>query len=370
LKGLDPNLLFTVVVAAKGHVAELKERVDPRGGSLELKLLPHGLDRRPPSLIVSGRVVDEDGKPVADATVKPSGYTAKGYKYGGVPDGADRLAITDERGSFQLGLTRPIDALYVTVTAAFLAPRQSGPLRVGPAVNEISLVRGVTVSGKVVKGEKPLAGVTLRLSQTLLNDAERKRDRSIIPMSFEIDTDSRGNFEFQNVPPDDDYVLIGLMESVRSHGALAARAVAVKGNLTTLDLGTWPVLPGTRLSGRVVLADGKTVARGTEVYLTRIERATHDQQLTTTDAEGRFAFAGVPDDLLQLSCNVKGYRVSARNYSYDTYFGYGLQGRVGRDISGLRLLLEPGKFVVKPVGDREAVEFNRRQQSQMQGAPP
>ena len=347
--------------------AETK-RTDPSGGAVTVTLKAHDLDGLDPNLVFSGRVLDEGGNPVANATVSPTGTLSEGRRSFGWVDEADPLAITDEQGRFRLGLKKRLDGLYVTVRGPLLAPLQTGPLKAGPVGNALTVVEGVTVQGRVEKAGKPLVGVTLRLRQNMVQDANRKLDRAMIELAFEIDTDARGNFRFVNVPPDEDYLLIGRMDSFRAHGALKGIKVATKANRTTIDLGTLAAQPGSRLAGRIVLADGKPVPAGTRVSISRREEAAYDWQATTAGADGRFEFTGVPDEVCQLDTGVKGYCVSTKNYSCDRRFGYGLWGRVDQDITNLQFLLEPGEFAVLRIDDPEVTESLRRRQHRMQGA--
>jgi hypothetical protein len=315
------------------------------------------------------RWLDEHGKPVADAVVHPTGITTKEGKFGGTIRKADPLAVTDERGEFRIGLKVTAVALYATVEARLLAPRQTGPLPPGPKVNRVKLVAGATVCGKVVNNGKPLAGVQLCLRQNMFLDTEKARDRARSELTFSIATDEKGAFRFVNVPPDEDYVVIGIMESFRRYGALKARPVVVKGDRTTCDLGVQVTQPGFRLAGRIVLADGKAVPPGTLVCVERRDDGAYEAQIITAGADGRFAFSGVPDELCQLSTQVKGYRVSTENYSCDRYFGRGLWGKVNADIDDLRFLLEPGTFARPKFTSEEEDEIYRRQNRRMQGVP-
>jgi RNA polymerase sigma factor (sigma-70 family) len=374
LDDLDPTLVFQLLVAAKGHVAVLCDAVDPRDGQLKVALRRHELDKRDPATIVRGRVVDEQGKPVPNALVKPhASILADGGGYGGVGEdsGIDLLAITDERGEFRIGVTDKVAALYTTVRAPRLAPMQTGKLPTGGKVNEIKLVAGATVTGKVVKDGKPLSGVTLCMTQNVVEDLDRKRDRlALFGMTLQIDTDANGNFRFENVPPDEDFVLFGVMNSFRTHGALKNRPVVVKENGSKLDVGTLNVDRGYKLSGRIVLADGKPMPAGKKVFLTRREECSYDVQITTTAADGGFSFVGLPNELVQLETNkIQGYRVSSKNYSYDAYFGYGLWGMADRDINDLCFLLEPGEFANQQVPDGAVDTHWKRRAERIQGAP-
>lgn len=259
--------------------------------------------------------------------------------------------------------------MYVTVRAPLLASRQTGPLLPGPNPNEIGLVAGATVSGKVIKNGKPIRGVTLALRQNVIEDADKGRDRAGIPLEFHIDTDAQGIFRFVNVPPEESWVLYFLMDSFQSHGALKLRRVSVGRNKTTCDVGLLMVEPGHRLSGRVILADGKPLPGGTKVYIARREEGVFDSQIAATAADGSFAFRGLPAEQFELTTRVPGYRVSSANYSHDVFQGRGLYGIVNDDIDGLRFLLEPGAFVQRKLARAEMEEGFRRRLSPLQGAP-
>src|SRR5262249_12931280 len=112
-----------------------------------------------------------------------------------------------------------------------------------------------------------------------------------------------------------------------------------------------------KLSGRVVLADGKPVPAGTRVLLARQDAP--DSVQGAADKDGQFSFAGLPPERYSLVVRVKGYHLSPRNVSSD---GFSLRGVVREDISGLRLLLEPG-----PVS--ESQQSSGRRTEPLRGAP-
>ena len=75
MKGLDPDLVFQLLVVADGYTPTYgPKRADPKAGPVTLTLTPHDLDRRDPALVLRGRVVDEQRRRVARAVISPSGY--------------------------------------------------------------------------------------------------------------------------------------------------------------------------------------------------------------------------------------------------------------------------------------------------------
>jgi hypothetical protein len=351
-------------VVADGHVPTYSAKpIDPRAGPVTLALKPHDLDRRDPALVLRGKVLDEDGKPVPRAVVEPFGIKTKGGAQFGGLRGIDALAVTDRQGEFRIGVSEKGAALYLKVSAAFLAHRRPAPLKAGPNVHEVTLVRGVTLTGAVAKDGKPLAGIALGLVQT-----NRSAERFL--GEFTIATDEQGQFRFENVGPDEAYFVYGLMDSCRKHGAIPVRQVRVGASGTEKDLGAIPMRPGYRLSGRIILADGKPVPENTRVLLSRDEA--WDSQTVVADKDGRFAFTGLPAERYSLSVNLRDYHASSKNGSYDALNGFGLVGTVKGDTEGLRFLLEPGPAPrpdYRNLKPSDWQEFERRRKAPLRGAP-
>jgi hypothetical protein len=346
---------------AQGHVPTFTPKhVDPLKGPVELQLKPHDLDRRDPELVLRGRVLDENGNGVAGAVVSPYGFkTMTGAQFGGLK-GIDALAVSDDRGEFRLGVSEKGMALYVQVNARFMAPQKPSPLAAGRHVHEIKLVAGSTVTGKVVKDGKPLTGVTLGLVQ-------QDRGADSFLGESQISTDQNGQFQFLNLPPEQDYFLYGVMDSFKPYGALRVTPLRVGANGTTKDAGTLTPEPGHRLTGRIVLEDGKPVPKGTRVLLSREEA--WDHQTVGAAPDGSFAFEGLPAEGYSLSVNVKGYRTSVKNRSYDLLNGRGLLGTIPHTIEDLRYLLEPGTEDFPDTSKVDYKEYERRRKGALQGAP-
>ena len=198
----------------------------------------------------------------------------------------------------------------------------------------MKLTSGVTITGRVLKDGKPLAGVGVGLKS--VDSSENGVG------NFSIATGPDGRFNFVNIPPYKNYYIYGLMESIKSYGSLRSSQVRVKGDGSKKDVGTLLVGPGLRLRGQVMLSDGQSLPPGTQLLLTLDQ--SWDSTLLTLEADGRFAFEGVPRGPVKLNINVPGYRLSSKNSSRALWNGDWLVGRLDRDLEGLRILLEPGKF--------------------------
>jgi hypothetical protein len=213
------------------------------------------------------------------------------------------------------------------------------------------------------KDGKPVPGVVIGMAHTNRDVAKFLGDQK-------IRTDDLGQFLFRNVPAGEPYVIYGLMESCRAHGAIGTRPVNTGPEGSSKDVGTLIVEPGFRLTGRVVLSDGKPLPAGIRASLSR--RQAWDVQIADVTADGRFTFTGLPAEGYTLSAAVPGYHLSAKNASYEALNGSFLEGRVDQNVEGLRLLLEPGKFARPDFGRFTPEDFQamqRRRNELLQGAP-
>ena len=66
----------------------------------------------------------------------------RGGRFGALGElGIDALAVTDDDGTFRLGVGEDGDALYLLVKASFLAPERTKPIAAGPTVHTIRSAR-------------------------------------------------------------------------------------------------------------------------------------------------------------------------------------------------------------------------------------
>jgi hypothetical protein len=333
--------------------------VDPAAGPAKLKLKRHDLDTRDPKLVFRGRVLDEKGHPVPDAVVEPAGFQ-KGDRgsFGGLK-GFDPLALTNPKGEFRLGVPEAGLELFVKVEARYFARRAFSKLPADRS-HDLTVFAGVTVTGRLVKGGKPLPGGAVGLVQ-------KDRDVETFVGEYQAAADEKGVFRIPNVPPNDAYVLYGLMDSLKAHGAVPGRPCRTGATGTTQDFGDLTVGPGFRLTGRLELSDGKPAPAGTRVLINRQEA--WDSQQAVVGQDGSFAFAGLPAERYGLSANVRGYRASSKNASFDMLNPFGLIGTVPADVTGLRLLYEPGtmEFRRGEWDKATAAEYDRRCKSPLRG---
>ena len=333
IKSVDPALIFRVLVIADGFRPTFVAKVDPAKGPIRAALEPLKLDQIPPERIVRGRVVDAAGQPVAGASIEARMFRTDEYS-GFSPGIFDPLAITDLAGEFALVSRSPIRDVDLMISARNLAPHIFPKATPMPEPRRFALGLGAEVTGRLLLGGKPLGGVTVGLVQA-------NRGGNTFLGATEIGTDAEGRFLFSNVVPGDDYFVYGIMASLQGRGAVVARRVKVGAEGSKADVGGLAVEPGHRIAGQVLLADGKSIPPGTRIMVSREEA--WDNLQTTLDAEGRFELVGLPTEEYTLNVTVKGYRLSGRNKSIDTNNPFRLKSFVDGDLTGLKILLEPGQ---------------------------
>lgn len=363
IPGLDPTLLFRVLVVGRDYRPEFLSKVDPAAGSQQAVLKP-AVGGEEPNQRMQGRVVDSEGKPVAGAVVNIRGVTrGQSTRFGGNND-VDPLAVTDDSGRFVIRSLTAFEAVGVDVEARALAKAIFPDLTTGETIHELRLNEGVSLTGRVVKDGKPLAGVEVGVA-----GADRRAE--IYVGNYSIATGADGQFVIANLPANTDYFVYGcmssfadpggversilkrlpanaeftaagLMGSLTRSGSLPARRVKAEAAGSTLKVGELAVKPGFTIVGQIRLTDGQPVPAKTRIMLSREEA--WDSQQAEVDPQGRFRFVGVPDEVVSISTRVKGYRLSLKNASLDTLNPFHLHGRVQGNKSDLVLEFEPGAW--------------------------
>lgn len=329
---LDSSLTFKLLVVSKGHQPEFVKQVDPAEKPVEVSLKPVSTGSFP-KMRFRGKVVDLQGEPIRGAVVSVNGIgRGSGITYGSSV-GVDRVAVSDEDGTFTLFASSPFDFLNLDVEARSFAKAKFNGLASGDEEHLLKMGEGISVTGRVLKGGKPLSGIEVGMS-----GAERRSEVYI--GNFSVATSGEGRFLFVNIPPGYAYQFYGIMKSLRDAGTIPSRVIRSGGHGTALDLGDIELEPGLVIAGQVKLRDGKPVTEKTRLLLSRQEA--WDSQQTETDSEGRFRFVGVPAEGVGLSARADGFRLSARNASLDPLNPYHLIGRVATNKVDLVIELEPG----------------------------
>lgn len=330
IESLDPSLNFGLRVLAPGYWPFLKTSVVPDAGPVELKIDPRDLSKIPAERHVQGRIMDSNGNPIEGATLDVEGVDRGDGSTWGCVD-VDAMVITDSNGEFHITGPKPFTAIHAVIEAKGLAKRwvqlESG---------KTALVRingGATVRGRLLYKGQPLTGIRLGVATV-----ERACGTHLT--GFQATTGTDGRFTFENIPPTIKFQVFSIMDSARKAGASLRKEFESGKNGEMTELGDLQAQPAHRISGKIVLADGKPLPPQTRLMLDRSQA--WDFSLATLDADGYFEFEGTPEEQVAIYMRVNGYRFSEKNPNIDSN-RHELIGRVTGDISNLTILLEPGK---------------------------
>ena len=321
---LYPDLVFNLLIVREGYNATFVNRVDPEKGPAETAVLKKRTSPTNPAQVVRGRVVNRQGTPVRDALVEQQGAI---FRDGGRSFGAvgwiDLIAVTNDKGEFEIAYSKPLDAAIVQVSPRWMAPKLV-TVPTGPDRKTITVTDGATVRGRLVKNGKPVAHAEMGLT-THTNFAGESFGE------VRIGTDEDGKFAITNVPPGRIWYLYGKMESLAPRD-LSAETIecATKDDGQDVNVGDIPVRPACTLRGKIVLSDGKPIPPDMRLSISS-DRGS-DNQTLTLPSDGLFEFRGLARGVYSLFPSVKGYEVRDPQ---------SMELLIEGDVSSLAVLLQP-----------------------------
>ena len=251
-----------------------------------------------PGLVFRGRVVDEAGRPIADAHVSAVAQrTPDALGRNPMVDNGDSVRLTaDGEGLFSIPGLPPYVRLDVTAAATGFAARTLRGLRPGATPVEVQLGPGAVLMGRLTRGGEPMAG-----SYELFGSANRgfrdplTRDPGYVA-SGPIPGD--GTFEVAHLAADRYRLRVQSVDGEEKRAIVELQA----GDEHRLELELDP--RSGRVAGRVV--DRQTGLPGAVVRLNRT-------MVTSTDATGHFAFDDVSAGTVVLEADLgNGEAVRAR----------------------------------------------------------
>jgi len=320
---LSPGLWFELLVAADGYAPVFVKKVDPLSHNEPVKAV---LVRRPPvgdpMRTFRGRVEDAQGLPLHDAVIQPVGVLLDSETgashYGSVP-GLDALAVTNENGRFEITYLDPgpnavifggrpgaiPQKVLVSIDARGMSEK-FGVISAGLEPGTIQIGEGAMVQGRLVQDGKPVADAEVGLIGRPRGGFGGNLEVSGYPYDeIRIGTNADGRFTITNVPAPADWYVYGEMDSLTKRGATGALASATKHDGEVVDVGDLAVKPAHRLSGRVVLSDGKPLPNGMRVTIS--SKLVWDSQTAMLLPDGRFEFFGLATGDYFIFASVKGY---------------------------------------------------------------
>jgi hypothetical protein len=297
ITNVSPDLKFELLVVRDGYVSAFVKSVDPAMGPARTAVLRPKQAVGDPERLVRGTVVDSGGVPQKDAIVKAQGILfddpAQGghvAMYGEVAS-LDPIAVTNDKGEFEISYDRPALQALIIVEARGMAPKLFNHLSTGNGRHTLTVTEGAIVRGRLVENGKPVGDAQLGL---IARERGMGAELKIFGSPYDeirIGTQGDGTFVITNVPPQVDWYIYGKMESLRARGATVPVECATKADQEDVDVGDIQVQPGYRLRGKVVLSDGMASAPGMSVILS--SASVFDSQTVALGADGSFEFSGL-----------------------------------------------------------------------------
>jgi len=323
-KRLSPDLWFELLVARDGYGPVFAKKVDPSSGTSVTATLVRRKIVSDPERVFRGRIEDSDGLAVRDVVVQPIGLlldSKTGSSRYGKIEGLDPVAISNEKGEFEIAYSKPGLKILVSVEARSMAPAFS-VIPAGLERHVITIAHGATVRGRLVQDGKPVGDAEVGLIARPRGGFDGNLELVGHPYDeLRIGTQQDGTFAITDVPAPVDWYIYSKMESIATRGATGAVECATKHDKEIVDVGDLRIKPAHRLRGRVVLSNGKPISDGMRVTISS-ERA-WDTQTAMLSPEGRFEFVGLAGGSYSVFASVKGYTLAKTSVSVDKKRGDG-----------------------------------------------
>lgn len=250
---------------------------------------------------VKGRVVDEEGKPVANVAVSGQrNFLQQIAETGGVfvDDAAYPTVLTDAKGTFKLPEVSLGSNTFTATLPGYATAQSKLRLKSGATPPELKFVlkRPSSISGRVVdEARQPVSGVKI----TALSYQPFGGSRTELPSGrFVVSTNSNGGFHLKKLFSDGYYHL------KIEHPAYAAWEMPqVAAGTNGLQI---VIQRGGEISGRVEYLDRTTTAAVVEVLATAVINGTTITQNTMSQGNGNFSLQRLPYGSYNLSVNYKG----------------------------------------------------------------
>jgi uncharacterized GH25 family protein len=302
---LKPDLWFELLIVRDGYGPVSIKKVDPSNGPPTTAVLNIRPAVDDPTRMVRGRVVDASGNPMRDVAVQPQGIASnRGALIGTIP-GLDPLAVTNDKGEFEVTYAEPASKMLLLVEARRMAPRFV-VMPTGAKRETVLLYQGAVIRGRLVEDGKPVSGAEIGLIAR--EQGGFGADLKMVGNAYaemKIGTQEDGSFAITGVPSRGEWYVYGKMESIASRGATEPVMCTTTRNNELVDVGELEVKPGHRLQGKVVLSDGKPIPEGMRIFITSDQA--RDSQTAILGTDGHFQVVGLPGGKYSINLAVKGY---------------------------------------------------------------
>jgi hypothetical protein len=300
IPALHSDLQFNLLIVREGYSTTFVNKVDPENGPVETAVLKKRTAPDNLAQVIRGRVVTRQGTPVRDALVEQQGAIfGQGGSFGAA-GWIDLMAVTNDKGEFEIAYSKPLDAAIVLISPRGMAPKLA-KVPSGPEGKTITVTDGATIRGRLVQNGKPVADAEVGIVTHGGSAGE-------VFGEVRIGTDKDGRFAITNIPPGRVWYLYGKMESLAPRNLSAEKIeCATKADGQDLNVGDIRVTPGYTLRGRVGLSDGKPIPP--DMHINLFSDRVPDSQTLILPPDGSFEFKGLARAVYSLAPSVKGYKL-------------------------------------------------------------
>lgn len=295
IDGLDESMVYELIVASDGTSPIWVRDGDPRSDEpIDSKLLPRHQVAESDPRAVCGRVLDESGQPVAGALVVREFVRSEGQDTGPVAE-ADRAAITDRNGEFQLVSHKPCQSMFVSVFSKDHA-KSCATISCGSPKTDIVAQRGGYITGRITKRGQPVMGIVV-VART------KKAIAGFCSDSAEIATDENGRFAFPAMPPVGATLVMGLGEDTEGW-RVPPREIVLGVPGAVCELGEIEMEPAWILHADVTLAPDLKLPEGAKIVLNHQESPI--SHVAPMSGSGAIEIRGVVPGVYQLTISGSG----------------------------------------------------------------
>ncbi len=247
----------------------------------------------------------------------------------GTTRGLEPMAVTDNKGQFELTNANPVFRMLLNVEARGFAKKFEA-VPAGGQRRQIAVYRGAAVRGRLVDRGVPVSGAEIGLIA---------RDRGGFGANLKVighpygeirvGTQPDGSFLLSDVPAPVDWFVYAKMTSLPDGRSSKRLLCATRQAGEIVEVGDLSLDAGHRFRGKIVQRDGSKMPDGMRLIISSNE--VWDSEVVPLRSDGSFEFDRLATGTYEITPSVRGYKPveAVRNLQVDG------------DVSDFQMILEP-----------------------------